>query len=256
MYVVRSDVGQKREINEDYFLIKKIGKDGKDIVLYIVADGLGGYESGEVASKLAAETIYNNILNEYDVLIKSKNKNKEKSVCNLLKNAVKNANEQIYNLEKTDEKYKGMGTTLLVVLKYFDDIYYLSVGDSRIYYIERNFNKIFLLTEDDTYVNELVKTNAITYEEAKNHPQKHILTKAVGVFKDIEVTIQKLEKDFNGYILLCTDGVTNMIKKDEIIDIFKKSTFDMFAQKIVDISNERGGTDNITALVIDISGSN
>lgn len=248
MYVVRSDVGRKREINEDYYLIRKISDHCE---MYIVADGLGGYESGEVASKICAETIHEGILNEYDRI--SKSKNKDKYISNMLKNIIQNTNDKIFNLEKTDIKYKGMGTTLLLVFRYYDNIYYLSIGDSRIYYIDREFKEITRLTEDDTYVNTLVKTNIITYEESKNHPQKHILTKAVGVFKDIEVEVSKLDDNLNGYILLCTDGVTNMIKNHEILNIFKSYEFDMLAQKIVDESNSKGGTDNITALVIDIS---
>lgn len=251
MYVVRSDVGKKREINEDYFLIKKLGDNSE---IYIVADGLGGYECGEVASKICAESIYESLLDEYERIEKSKNK--DKYIFNLLKNIVVVTNEKIFNLEKTDIKYKGMGTTLLVVFRYFDNIYYLSIGDSRIYYIDRNLSEITLLTEDDTYVNTLVKTNIITYEESKTHPQKHILTKAVGVFKEMEVDVHKLDDTLNGYILLCTDGVTNMIKKHEILNIFKENEFDMIAQKIIDESNNRGGIDNITALVIDISNLN
>lgn len=248
MYVVRSDVGKKREINEDYYLIKKLGN-GCEI--YIVADGLGGYECGEVASKICAESIYESILYEYERITKSKNK--DKYISNMLKNTISVANDKIFNMEKTDIKYKGMGTTLLVVFRYFDSIYYLSIGDSRIYYINRDLTEIVRLTEDDTYVNTLVKTNIITYEESKNHPQKHILTKAVGVFKDIEVEVSKIDDKLNGYMLLCTDGVTNMIKKHEILNIFKDNEFDIVAQKIVEESNNRGGIDNITALVIDIS---
>lgn len=249
MYVVRSDVGKKRELNEDYFLIKKLGDKCE---IYIVADGLGGYECGEVASKICAETIYESLLNDYEKI--SKSKNKDKYITNMLKNTVIVTNEKIFNMEKTDSKYKGMGTTLLVVFRYLDNIYYLSVGDSRIYYIKKNLNEIIRLTEDDTYVNALVKTNIITYEESKNHPQKHILTKAIGVFKDIDVEVKKLDEKINdGYMLLCTDGVTNMIKKHEILNIFKDNEFDIIAQKIIDECNNRGGIDNITALVIDIS---
>lgn len=251
MYVVRSDVGRKREINEDYYLIKKIGS---ECDIYIVADGLGGYECGEVASKICAESVYDSILNEYSNIAKSKNK--DKYITNMLKNIIVVTNDKIFNMEKTDVKYKGMGTTLLVVFRYLDKIYYLSVGDSRIYYINRNLSEIVRLTEDDTYVNTLVKTNIITYEESKNHPQRHILTKAVGVFKDIEVDVSKIDDKLNGYILMCTDGVTNMIKKHELLNIFKDNEFDIIAQKIVEESNNRGGTDNITALIIDISSLN
>lgn len=251
MYVVRSDVGKKREINEDYYLIKKLGN-GCDI--FIVADGLGGYECGEVASKICAESIYESVLYEYERI--SKSKNRDKYISNMLKNTISVTNDKIFNMEKTDIKYKGMGTTLVVVFRYFDSIYYLSIGDSRIYYINRNLTEIVRLTEDDTYVNTLVKTNIITYEESKNHPQKHILTKAVGVFKDIDVEVNKIDDKLDGYMLLCTDGVTNMIKRHEILNIFKDNEFDIVAQKIVEESNNRGGIDNITALVIDISSLN
>jgi len=251
MYVVRSDVGRKREINEDYYLIRKIGN---ECDIYIVADGLGGYECGEVASKICAESVYDSILNEYSNIAKSKNK--DKYITNMMKNIIVVTNDKIFNMEKTDVKYKGMGTTLLVVFRYLDNLYYLSVGDSRIYYIDRNLSEIVRLTEDDTYVNTLVKTNIITYEESKNHPQRHILTKAVGVFKDIEVDVSKIDDKLNGYILMCTDGVTNMIKKHELLNIFKDNEFDIIAQKIVEESNNRGGTDNITALIIDISSLN
>jgi len=248
MYVVRSDVGKKREINEDYYLIKKISA---ECDVYIVADGLGGYECGEVASKICAESIYDSIVIEYDNIIKSKNR--DKYIFNMLKNIISATNSKIYNMEKTDVKYKGMGTTLLVIFRYLDSIYYLSVGDSRIYYIDRNLSEIVRLTDDDTYVNTLVKTNIITYAESKNHPQKHILTKAVGVFKDLEFDVSKIDEKFNGYLLMCTDGVTNMINKKDILNIFNNNEFDILAQKIVEESNNRGGTDNITALVIDIS---
>ncbi|MDD2376236.1 MAG: Stp1/IreP family PP2C-type Ser/Thr phosphatase [Clostridia bacterium] len=251
MYVVRSDVGRKREINEDYYLIRKIGT---ECDIYIVADGLGGYECGEVASKICAESVYDSILNEYSNIIKSKNK--DKYISSMLKSIIKITNDKIFNLEKTDVKYKGMGTTLLVVFRYLNNLYYLSIGDSRIYYINKNLSEIVRLTEDDTYVNTLVKTNIITYEESKNHPQRHILTKAVGVFKDIEVDISKIDDKLNGYILMCTDGVTNMIKKHELLNIFKDNEFDIIAQKIVEESNNRGGTDNITALIIDLSSLN
>lgn len=248
MYVVKSDVGRKREVNEDYYLIKKLDKYCE---LYIVTDGLGGYECGEVASKICAETIYNNISNEYEKIVKSRNK--EKYIVNMLKTVVNEANNKIFNLEKTNVKYKGMGTTLLLLFRYYDDIYYLSIGDSRIYYINRNLNEIMRLTEDDTYVNTLVKTNIITYEESRNHPQKHILTKAIGVFKDIEFEINKVDNKYNGYILLCTDGVTNMLKKRDILNIFKNNEFHNIAETIIEESNKRGGIDNITALAIDIS---
>lgn len=240
MFVVASDVGKKREINEDYFLIKTISDICK---IYIVCDGLGGYECGEVASKMCAQKIYELIMLDIQKI-------NRKNITKYLINYVKIVNEDIYNLEKTDIKYKGMGTTLILVVEYMNKVYYLSVGDSRIYYVNNEKNDIKRITEDDTYVNMLLKTNAITYEESKNHKNKHMLTKAIGVFKDIDVEVKTIDE--NGYILLCTDGVTNMMKKSEILEIFKNNDIIDVANKIVDLANDRGGNDNITAVVVKI----
>ncbi|MEG1009352.1 MAG: protein phosphatase 2C domain-containing protein, partial [Clostridia bacterium] len=172
----------------------------------------------------------------------------EKNIIKVLKDIVNNVNTYIYNLEKTDEKYKGMGTTLLLCIEFNNNIYYISIGDSSIYYIDKDYN-ISKITEDDTYVNTLLKTHAITYEESKNHPNKHMLTKAIGVFKTLDFKVEKLNK-INGYILLCTDGVTNMIKSNDILNIFKENEFEDITSKIIDLANENGGYDNITALIV------
>ncbi|MEG1140990.1 MAG: Stp1/IreP family PP2C-type Ser/Thr phosphatase [Clostridia bacterium] len=238
-YSVCTDVGKKRNINEDYYLIKNIN----NVNIYIVCDGLGGYECGEVASKLTANYIYERL--EYEL---NNIKINEKNITKLLKDLVNSANTYIFDLEKTDEKYKGMGTTLLLCIEFNNNIYYISIGDSSIYYIDKDYN-ISKITEDDTYVNTLLKTHAITYEESKNHPNKHMLTKAIGVFKTLDFKVEKLNK-INGYILLCTDGVTNMIKSNDILNIFKENEFEDITSKIIDLANENGGYDNITALIV------
>ena len=152
-------------------------------------------------------------------------------------------------MEKTSEKYSGMGTTVVLVAFVYGKIYYLSVGDSRIYFIDKKKNLIKQITEDDTYVNTLLKTNIIDESEVENHPQKHVLTKAIGVFKDVETDIKILmEKD--GYLLLCSDGLTNMLDNNEILNVIKNNNFENVANEYIKKANNNGGVDNTTVVVI------
>ena len=144
-----------------------------------------------------------------------------------------------------------MGTTIVVVLQVKNKLFYLSVGDSRIYYISPKDSRIEQVTIDDTYVNELIKTKVITEEEAKTHPQKHVLTKAVGIVKNISAEVKTLDVK-SGYLLLCSDGVTNTISTDELLNLFEKNSLDDLADKIIDTANNNGGIDNITAIVIEL----
>ena len=243
-FVSKTDIGKRRNNNEDYFLAKNISS---DVSLFIVADGLGGYLSGEVASSMLSEYIKEEIEKIKDSL----KKYDDDKICSTLRNIISEANTKIYNKEKEDEKYKGMGTTVVCVLVIKGVIYYFSVGDSRLYYIDKDKNSIFQITTDDTYVNELLKNGAITKEEASTHSQKHVLTKAIGVVQDIDITINRLAKN-DGYLLLCSDGVTNMLSNDDILDIIKTSKFENVAANIVNEANINGGADNITVVVVNI----
>ena len=241
-FLARTDVGKKRSNNEDSYFAKKYND---KVSLYIVADGLGGYLSGEVASSVAVKKISDYIeknLSKFE-------KFDERKIANILTGAIYIANENIYALEKTDEKYKGMATTIVVVLTVNNKVYYSSVGDSRMYYIDSDLTNIVQITKDDTYVNELIKTNVISENQAKNHPQKHILTKAIGVFKNLSVDVNILKEE-EGYILLCSDGVTNMMSDLDIMSVFRKNEFCKWANKIVELANSNGGTDNITLVIL------
>lgn len=243
-FVANTDIGKKRMNNEDSFFANIYNE---EIALYIVADGLGGYEGGEVASNILTKKISGYISDSLKLLPKIN----QQKVMNILNVALVLANDEIYKLEKTDEKYKGMGTTIVALLKVKENLFYMSVGDSRMYYIDKNLKTIEQITIDDTYVNELIKTNVISEKEAINHPQKHVLTKAVGIVKNITASVKKLQYN-NGYVLLCSDGVTNMLTPIDILDIFKKNKFDMLADKIIDKANSNGGLDNITAIVVEL----
>ena len=241
-FVAKSDIGKIRTNNEDSFFAKEYNE---DVSLFVVADGMGGYASGEVASSIVTETM-STCIEEYINILPSK---KEENVKEIFKEALTKANEKIFNLGKTDIKYEGMGTTVVAILKVKNNMYYTSVGDTRIYYIDDKLKAIMQITEDDSYVNELVKTNVITKEEAENHPQKHMLTKAVGILDTIVFDIKKINKK-KGYLLLCTDGLTNMLNDREILKIIQENNFEYTAEKLVLKANEKGGNDNITVVIL------
>lgn len=240
-FVAKTDVGIKRSNNEDSYFAKKYND---DISLYIIADGLGGYEGGEIASRLLTikmSRYFEEHLND--------NLNDEKVISNILLTSLDKINNEIYKMEKVNEKYNGMGTTIVLVAVIYKKIYYLSIGDSRLYYIDEKFNNIVQITEDDTYVNTLLKTNAIEQKDVENHPQKHVLTKAIGVFKDVNAQVNLLDEN-KGYLLLCTDGLTNMLDDKSILQVLQLNKFENVAEEYIKKANENGGVDNTTVIVI------
>ncbi len=241
-FVAKTDVGKKRMNNEDNYHFKVYDN---DLAYMLVADGLGGYESGEVASKMLTD-IFSKALDENIEKIK---KYDEKKIEKFLKDILNKANKAIYDLEKTDLKYKGMGTTIVFLLVLNDNVYYFSIGDSRIYFVNKELNNVEQITEDDTYVNELIRINIIDKADADTHPKKHILTKAVGVFKEIEFKVNVLKKK-DGYVILCSDGLYNMLCIEEILNVFCRNKFEQIADKLVIKANENGGTDNITVVIM------
>ena len=243
-YTARTDIGLKREKNEDNFFAKIYDE---NTALFIVADGLGGYSSGEVASKVAINTIKDN----FELNIETLRKKNEEKVKLFLKQLIIIANEKIYNLQNSNKKYNGMGTTVVLVGKINGKLYYESVGDSRLYYIDEDKQSIEQITSDDTYVNELLKKKLIKKSEADNHPQKHVLTKALGIFNKLDVQVDILIKD-KGYLILCSDGLTNMLTNEDILQIVNQTNFLLLSDKFIDKANENGGTDNITVIVVEI----
>lgn len=240
-FVAKTDVGLRRSNNEDSYFAKKYSD---EISLYVVADGLGGYEGGEIASRLLTIKMSRYFEEHLNDDLKD-----ESIVSDILLTALDKINGEIYKMEKSSPKYNGMGTTIVLVAVIYNKVYYLSVGDSRLYYISNDRNSIKQITEDDTYVNTLLKTNAIEQKEVENHPQKHVLTKAIGVFKDIKTELHVLNET-SGYLLLCTDGLTNMLDNEAILQVLQMKKFENTADEYIKKANENGGVDNTTVVVI------
>ena len=243
-YTARTDIGLKREQNEDNFFAKIYDE---NMALFIVADGLGGYTSGEIASKVAINTVRDNFEQNIETLKQSD----VERIKKFLEQLIIIANERIYNLQKSNKKYNGMGTTIVLVAKINNKLYYESVGDSRIYYINGNKDIIEQVTVDDTYVNELLKKNLIKQSEIATHPQKHMLTKALGIFGKIDVQVKIFDVN-TGYFILCSDGLTNMLSNDDILKTVRDNNFVILSDKFIDIANQNGGVDNITVVVVEI----
>lgn len=234
-----SDVGQAREINEDYFYISF---PDDPVQLFILADGMGGYNGGEIASKLAVTTAKNYILSNYE----NNNKDKE-SLLDLVKNASQYANMVVYEKAQENKELTNMGTTLDICLVFQNKLIISHIGDSRIYRLRKEFFR--KLTKDHSYVQQLVDEGRITKEESMNHPKKNMLMKALGCtpFIEPDAAIRGFIK--NDVILMCSDGLTNMVSEEEIYKIIKENPTDA-TKLLVQKANDLGGRDNITAVII------
>ena len=235
----KSDVGKVRELNEDSFYIS----DSLDeIQLYILADGMGGYKGGEVASKLAIQSAKNYIESNFKQIEKDKD-----SIIQLVGSSVEYANMIVYEKSKENDELNGMGTTLDVCLIYNNRVFIGHVGDSRVYRIRKEFMR--KLTQDHSYVQKLVKDGTITKEEAVHHPQKNMLMKALGcnAFVEPDVMVKGFLKD--DILIMNSDGLTNLVSQEEIYREAKKD-IEQAPKELVNLANEKGGYDNITVIII------
>ena len=234
-----SDVGKAREINEDYFYISY---PDDEIQLFILADGMGGYNGGEVASKLAVTSAKNYILSNFE-----KNNSDKDTILDLVKNSSQYANMVVYEKAKENPELSKMGTTLDICLIYQSKAFISPIGDSRIYRIRKDFMR--KLTKDHSYVQQLIDEGKITKEESLKHPKKNMLMKALGCtpFIEPDAMIKGFIKE--DVILMCSDGLTNMVSEERIKQIIKENPTDA-TKLLVQEANDNGGNDNITAIII------
>ena len=235
----RTDKGNVRENNEDYFYISN---SLDEVKLYLLADGMGGYNGGEIASKLAVQTAKNYIENNFKDIEKDKD-----SIIQLLGSSMEYANMVVYEKSKETPELQGMGTTLEICLIYNNKAYIGHVGDSRIYRVRKQF--IRKLTQDHSYVQKLVKEGTITKEQAEHHPQKNMLMKALGcnAFVEPDVMVKGFLKD--DIIIMCSDGLSNLVDQETIYEMASKN-IEQGTKDLVQLAKDRGGYDNITVVII------
>jgi len=245
-----TDVGRMRSNNEDSFRMCRLQCGA---VLAVVCDGMGGAAGGSQASSTACETFTNVILNNENVFIDPEGGLKPKTARSAMLTAVNKANTAVYNMSVMNSELTGMGTTLAACLIYKDTVMAVNVGDSRIYAVKDE--KATRISKDHSYVQALVDEGVITEEEAENHPKKNIIMRAVGIDDHVETDFFVTAADMD-YILLCSDGLTSYIGDSALGDFFGQGTLENKVTDMVDFANNSGGSDNITAVVIDLKGGN
>ncbi len=231
-YAVASDTGRRRRRNEDNYVVAS--------PLFAVADGMGGAQAGEVASSLAASALEAGTPEELD--------GQER-----LKALIQEANRRIFDRASTDPSASGMGTTMTVALVEGMSVVIGHVGDSRAYLVRGD--SMEQLTEDHSLVNELVKSGKLSEEDAQIHPQRSVITRAVGTDPDVDVDTFTIEAEDGDVFLLCSDGLTDMVEDVDILEIVDANRGDLekAVRSLVQFANKEGGEDNITAVAFRIS---
>ena len=237
-----TDLGLRRENNEDSIFIHDDNY-GSLPNLYIVADGMGGNNSGEIASSRAIEY--------FCQYVRNNSFSNDEDILDFITSGIAFSNSRIYEDSTANEELAGMGTTMTVCSVKNSKVYIAHIGDSRLYIV--GGGSMAQLTTDHSYVNEMVKAGEITEVEARVHPKRNIITRALGVHESVEVDGRLIMAYANDHLLLCSDGLTNMITDQEIYStITENSDIKLKAEKLIRLAIENGGHDNISVILISI----
>ncbi len=240
IFGVESDKGIKRTLNEDCYDI--IADTSETPAVFIVADGMGGHSMGEVASRIAVNTLKSYILQEKECFCKNKD------IIISIKDAINIVNEEILNASPEKDERIRMGTTLVAAFVCEKKIYIANIGDSRAYRIRSG--EIKKLTVDHSYIQILLENGSITEDEARNHPEKNKITKALGFYSEVEPDVFTYDMEENDIFLLCSDGLTNMVLEKDILDVcVSENNLQSVCSILVDKANANGGDDNITIIL-------
>ncbi|MBA4542478.1 MULTISPECIES: Stp1/IreP family PP2C-type Ser/Thr phosphatase [Thermoactinomyces] len=236
----RTDIGRVRDLNEDStgLVLTKSGT-----VIAIVADGMGGHQAGDVASRETVDTI-EKVLRAENLDVSTDEKS------DLLLHAVGKANEKVFRMAEQNSQLSGMGTTVIAAIVDQHEVVLAHVGDSRAYMLHKN--GLYQLTEDHSYVNILRKNGQITAEEARNHHLRNMIVRAVGTNEDVEVDLINTPWSKDDIFLMCSDGLTTMVSEREIGLVLSSTsmTLDEKADKLIELALEAGGADNISLILL------
>ena len=232
------DKGIVRNSNQDAYIA---GQLAENITFAIVCDGMGGANAGNIASEIAVKTVSEYLYNSF----------RDNMTLNdferTLKNAISSANMLIFSRAVKDEALKGMGTTIVAAIVKDNDAIIAHVGDSRIYLLN---DEIKQLTKDHSIVQTLIENGEISLADAKHHPRKNVITRALGVEAEVVADFDELTLNTNDTLLLCTDGLTNYVPEANIYEIFKQNDLSLVSETLVAKANENGGGDNITVVTL------
>lgn len=235
-----SDIGCSRSNNQDNIGILTFS--GRKNLLAIVADGMGGHLGGEMASRIAVETVQKKFSEQI----------KKRDGFTALKNAFHEANDAIFRQAKQSPNLTGMGTTLVAMALWNGRAYYTNVGDSRLYRIRSG--QCSQLSQDHTLVAEMVRTGLLAAEAANNHPDRHVVSRAIGTHPKVQVDVSEsaLAIQIGDGFLLCSDGLHDLVDEDEIMEVMAGNTAQQACNRLVELANFRGGYDNISIIIIKI----
>lgn len=234
MIGIKSDLGNIRKLNEDYAEFYE----EKNYKVFVLADGMGGHNAGEIASQTASKALIEYIKDNINLMDSRE----------LLEKGVKHANLKVYNLSHCSDTYTGMGTTLVACLITKDITLISNVGDSSCYGVKNG--KVTKITKDHSLVQELLDCGSISTEQAINHPQKNVITRAIGTEVDVEVDLFETGKDEFDFFLMCSDGLSNEVNLKEILSFnIEEEELQNICEKLVDSAKFNGGRDNITVML-------
>ena len=232
-----TDIGRKRKLNQDYVFASQQPV-GKLPNLFIVADGMGGHNAGDYASKYTVETI-----------VEDASASQETGAEKILGHAIEEANGRVRRKASEDSNLTGMGTTVVAAVCQDGELCVANVGDSRLYLVSDTIRQI---TKDHSLVAEMVRMGGLDKESARNHPEKNIITRAIGASRTVNVDIFTVELTKEDMILMCSDGLTNMLEDEEILSIMRtEDDICSRAHALVKAANENGGLDNIAVVLIE-----
>ncbi len=236
-----TDIGRKRQLNQDY-VFSSAKPMGNMPNLFIVADGMGGHNAGDYASKCTVETVVSEIRNSF-----------EKNPTIIVRNAIETANSKIRELAASDENLLGMGTTLVVATVIGKYLQVANVGDSRLYLVGKR--GIRQITRDHSLVEEMIRLGGLSREDARKHPDKNIITRAIGAKDEVEAEFFTEELEPGDIILMCSDGLSNMLEDKEIEKIIQDeepAEIKQKAEALINAANNNGGKDNIAVVLVKI----
>ena len=236
--VSKTDIGKLRQLNQD-FVFTSIYPLGALDNLFLVADGMGGHKAGDYASKCAVETI-----------IEMCSKSRGKKVVTAISDAINEANTRIRRKAMEDVNMVGMGTTAVLATVSDETLTVANVGDSRLYLISDD-KKITQITRDHSLVEEMVRMGGIDRVSARNHPDKNIITRAIGATGNVNIDFFEVPLRDRDIILMCSDGLSNMIEDNDILEIVSSDdNLDVIASRLINTANENGGSDNISVVLL------
>ena len=237
--VAKTDKGKVRDSNQDAYAV---GELPGEVAWAVVCDGMGGHAGGNIASALAVKVISDKITSSYNARMR------DSSIKNLLDSAITAANIEVYDMADSHNELYGMGTTVVCAIVRGDRVFIAHAGDSRAYIASENNLK--QITTDHSVVQDLVNRGKITESEAEHHPNRNLITRAVGIDKAIDIDFVEADLLENETLILCTDGLSNYVTNDELLEDIKDGQYYAFADRLVKRANNNGGGDNITVVAI------